>query len=175
MQRARLGMALFLLNEAVLFFMLIVAFVYFRNSSFTAASRSLDLPAAGLLTACLIASSLTMRRATVTGARAWIAGTLALGVVFLCGQGVEYTRLFAQRITISRGEFGTTFFTLTGVHALHVLAGILILAVFLLLNVKESGLRAARRSALDAVALYWYFVDAVWIVIFLTVYVWALV
>jgi cytochrome c oxidase subunit 3 len=175
MQRARLGMALFLLNEAVLFFMLLVAFVYFRNSTLTTASKSLNLFAAAASTACLIASSLTMRRAAVTGARSWIAGTLALGAIFLYGQGVEYLRLFAQRITISRNEFGTTFFTLTGVHALHVLVGILALAVFLLLNAKESGLHAGRRSALDAVALYWYFVDAVWIAIFLTVYVWAFV
>lgn len=175
MQRVRLGMALFLLNEAVLFLMLIVSFVYFRNSVVRAAARSLDLPAAGILTACLIASSLTMQRAAATGARSWMAGTLALGAIFLYGQGLEYLRLFARRITISRGQFGTTFFTLTGVHALHVLVGILVLAVLLLLSVRESGLRAARRTALDAVALYWYFVDAVWIVIFLTVYVWAMI
>ena len=169
-----MGMALFLLNEAVLFGMLIVAFVYFRASTPTAASKNLALPAAGFLTACLIASSFTMWRAAATGARSWIAGTLALGAIFLYGQGVEYLRLFARRITMSRDEFGTTFFTLTGVHALHVLVGILVLAIFLLLSARESGLRAGRRTALDAVALYWYFVDVVWIVIFLTVYVWAL-
>jgi cytochrome c oxidase subunit III len=175
MQRIRLGMALFLLNEAVLFFMLIVAFVYFRDSVFRTTARSLDLPAAGFFTACLIASSLTMRRANQTGALSWITGTLVLGAIFLYGQGVEYLRLLAQRITISRSQFGTTFFTLTGIHALHVLVGLLALAAFLLLSRRESGLRAGRRTALDAVALYWYFVDAVWIVIFLTVYIWALI
>lgn len=175
MHRLRLGMALFLLNEAVLFFMLIVAFFYFRNSTLPAASKNLHLPAAALLTVCLIASSLTMWRAAATGALSWIAGTVALGAIFLYGQGEEYLRLFAQRITISRSEFATTFFTLTGVHALHVLVGIVALAVFLLLSVRESGLRSGRRTALDAVALYWYFVDAVWIVIFLTVYIWTLV
>lgn len=175
MSRVKLGMALFLLSEAVLFLMLIIAFVYFRGSTLAAASRNLNLPAAGALTACLVASSLTMSRAAATGAPSWIAATLGLGAIFLYGQGAEYLRLLGRRITISRNEFGTTFFTLTGVHALHVLAGIVLLGIFLLLSIREAGLRASRRTALEAVALYWYFVDAVWIAIFLTVYVWAFV
>jgi len=168
-QRARLGMALFLLNEAVLFFMLIAAFVYFRSSTVATAARSLDLEAAGIYTLCLLASSFTMWRATVTDARGWLGGTLALGGIFLYGQGSEYWRLFRQNITISRNQFGTTFFTLTGVHALHVLVGLLALAFL----VSGAGFRPALRgTVVDAVALYWYFVDAVWIAIFAVVYLW---
>lgn len=163
--RAPLGMLLFLLNEAVLFFMLIAAFVYFRGSTLATAARSLNLAAASIFTACLLASSFTMWRAAVKGARSWLGATLALGAIFLYGQGAEYWALFRQNITIARNQFGTTFFTLTGVHALHVFVGLILLA---LLAFRGAGFK----PALPSIALYWYFVDAVWIVIFAVVYLW---
>ncbi len=163
--RAPLGMLLFLLNEAVLFFMLIAAYIYFHTATVAAAARNLNLVSASLLTVCLLASSFTMWRATVTSARAWFLATLALGVIFLYGQGVEYSHLFRQHITIARDQFGTTFFTLTGVHALHVIIGLILLVVL-----SSAGLR----PALQSIALFWYFVDAVWLAIFAVVYLWTL-
>jgi heme/copper-type cytochrome/quinol oxidase subunit 3 len=163
--RAQLGMLLFLLNEAVLFFMLIAAYVYFHGSTAAAASRNLDLTSAAVFTACLVASSFAMWRAAATARRVWIGATIALGVLFLYGQGNEYWRLFRRNVTISRDQFGTTFFTVTGVHAMHVLIGLLLLALLLR--------GTASRAMTDSVALYWYFVDAVWIVIFAVVYLWA--
>ncbi|HLK50148.1 MAG TPA: cytochrome c oxidase subunit 3 [Bryobacteraceae bacterium] len=165
--RAPLGMLLFLLNEAVFFFMLIGAFVYFRGSALATAARSLNLAGASIYTVCLLASSITMWRGVAAGSRGWLGATLALGAIFLYGQGREYWALFRQNVTIGGDQFGTTFFTLTGIHALHVLTGLLLLLVLL------SG--AGRRSALDSIALYWYFVDAVWIVIFAVVYLWTFV
>ena len=162
--RAPLGMLLFLLNEAVLFFMLIAAFVYFRGSTVATAARSLNLTAASIFTVCLLASSLTVWRAAATGARSWLGATLALGAIFLYGQASEYWALFRQNVTIGRNQFGTTFFTLTGVHALHVFAGLILLVILL----RGEG----RRPALDAIAFYWYFVDAVWLAIFALVYLW---
>jgi len=163
--RAPLGMLLFLLNEAVLFFMLITAYIYFHASTVATAARSLSLISASLLTLCLLASSFTMWRATVTSARAWFTATLALGAIFLYGQGAEYLHLFRQHVTIARDQFGTTFFTLTGIHALHVGIGLILLVVLL------SG--AGLRHALHSIALYWYFLDAVWLAIFAIVYLWA--
>ena len=160
--RAPLGMLLFLLNEAVLFFMLIAAFVYFRGSTLATAARSLNLAATSIFTVCLLASSFTMWRAAATGSRAWLGATAALGAIFLCGQGAEYWALFRQNITIARNQFGATFFTLTGVHALHVFVGLILLALR----------GAGPRPALPGIALYWYFVDAVWLVIFALVYLW---
>jgi heme/copper-type cytochrome/quinol oxidase subunit 3 len=165
-QRAQLGMALFLLNEAVLFFLLIAAFAYFRGSALQTAAASLNLKQATLFTVCLLASSFTMWRVAATHARAWIGATLALGVIFLWGQGSEYLRLFGQHVTISQNQFGATFFTLTGIHGLHVLAGLLALA--LLLGTKLQ----SQPGAVQAIAIYWYFVDAVWVIIFATVYLW---
>ena len=166
MKRAQLGMALFLLNEAVLFFLLIAAFVNFRGSTLATAAANLQLKQATVFTVCLLASSLTMWRAVATRQPAWIGATLALGIIFLLGQGSEYLRLFRQHITISQGQFGTTFFTLTGIHALHVLAGLLALAILLGMKLRT------HPDVVPAIALYWYFVDAVWIGIFATVYLW---
>jgi cytochrome c oxidase subunit III len=165
-QRAQLGMALFLLNEAVLFSMLIAAFIYFRGSTLPIAAASLNLKEATIFTACLLASSFTMWRAAAAKAGTWIGATLALGVIFLVGQGSEYFRLFRQHVTISHSQFGATFFTLTGIHALHVIAGVLALAILLGTKLQSHS------GAVQAIALYWYFVDAVWILIFATVYLW---
>jgi len=166
-QQARLGMALFLLNEAVFFFMLIAAFVYFRASSLPTATASLNPRVTAIYTLCLLISSFTMWRASTGGARAWTTGTLVLGAIFLFGQGSEYLRLFRQNVTISQGLFGSTFFTLTGLHGLHVLIGLLLLIV--LWSAKDAPGQTARAGA---IALYWHFVDAVWLVIFSVVYLW---
>ena len=147
-RRAQLGMTLFLLNEAVFFFMLILAFVHFHDVR----KASLHLRAASVDTAFLIASSFTMWRAVRTGARHWLALTVALGSFFLIGQGSQY---------ISRQSLlGTAFFTLTSLHGLHLLAGIVLLSAMLVVNTKQLGVAA----------LYWYFVAAVWIAIFMVVY-----
>lgn len=162
--RAPLGMLLFLLNEAVLFFMLIAAYIYFHSSAVTTAVQSLNLTAAAAFTVCLLASSFTMWRAAVTGIRSWLAATVVLGALFLYGQASEYEHLFRQNVTMSGNQFGTTFFTLTGVHALHVSVGVVLVSALL----RGTGSRAMR----DSIALYWYFVDVVWIVIFAVVYLW---
>jgi len=164
-QRAHFGMALFLLSEAVLFFMLIAAFVYFRQATLPAAMANLNPKVTAVYTACLLASSFTLWRATASGSATWTSATLGLGTIFLLGQGNEYFRLFRQNVTISQGLFGSTFFTLTGLHGLHVLIGLLMLILIV-----PAG--SAQTTRGGAVALYWHFVDAVWIVIFSVVYLW---
>lgn len=167
--RSPLGMILFLVNEAVLFFLLIVGYVYFRSPAFSAPARNLNVTAAAVFTACLLASSFTMWRVAETGARSWLGVTLVLGAVFLYGQASEYVHLLHQNVTMATSQFGTTFFALTGLHALHVLAGLILLGGFLTVQSARSG------AALQSIALYWYFVDAVWLVIFSVVYLWTFV
>jgi cytochrome c oxidase subunit 3 len=152
-QRGQLGMAMFLLSEAVFFFLLILAFVYFR----AAGAGKLNLEAGAIDTACLLASVISMWRATA-GDRRWLAITIALGAAFLIGQGRQYLHLIRDGVTISQGLFGTTFFTLAGAHGLHVLIGLVVLAM-----VPSTGIRA--------MALYWYFFAGVWLAIFLVAYV----
>jgi heme/copper-type cytochrome/quinol oxidase subunit 3 len=148
--QAKLGMAMLILAESVFFFMLILAFVYFRDESVKTAAENLNLRNAAIYTICLVAGSFAIWRAH-RGA------TMVLGAIFLAGQGSEYVRLLRRGITISQGLFGTTFFTLTGVHGLHVLIGILLLGFV---------------RAQPAVAMYWHFVTVVWLVIFAIVYLW---
>jgi heme/copper-type cytochrome/quinol oxidase subunit 3 len=168
-QRAKLAMQLFLLSETVFFFLLLLAFVYFRDSSRTVAAGNLNLPVTAFYTVCLAVSSFSMWRAArhPAGARAWLGITIALGAVFLLGQGAEWLRLFRRGVTISQDLFGATFFTLTGLHALHALIGIGLLAIVLSL---AAGLR--RSLAIQTLALYWYFTGIVWIAIFAIVYLW---
>ncbi len=177
-ERARIGMAMFLINEAVLFFLLGAAFVYFRGTSLRVAAGSLDVRVTAIYTVCLAASSFTMWRAVAAARyerkrdpRPWVAATLVLGSVFLLGQAGEYARLGRLKITVSENLFGTTFFTLTGMHGLHVLAGIVLLGILLAIaGPADAGERQS--VAVETVALYWYFVDLVWIAIFSIVYLW---
>jgi heme/copper-type cytochrome/quinol oxidase subunit 3 len=151
-RRTELGMVMFLIAEAVFFFLLMLAFVYFR----TPGAGKLNLDAGALDTVCLLASIFTIWRAT-TGSRQWLAATILFGTLFLAGQGIQYLYLIYDGVTISQGIFETTFFTLAGVHGLHVLVGLIALAI-------------VPAAAIRTVALYWYFFAAVWLAIFLVAY-----
>ncbi len=131
-----------------------------------------------LLTICLLSSSLTvhagvkaLRKGSVGGFTGWWLATLALGVVFLAGTGVEWRRLISvEGLTISTNLFGTTYYSLVGLHAFHVTVGVIILALASLLALLGFVTpREAPRS--EVFSLYWHFVDAVWVVVFLVVYV----
>lgn len=150
--RVELGMAMFLIAEAVFFFLLLLAFVYLRGSN---PHLPAQLPA--IYTGLLLASIFTMWRAAA-GSRLWLTVTIVLGVAFLIGQGAGYVGLLRDNATIRQGLFGTTFFTLTGIHELHILIGLLALVL-------------VPPTALRAVALYWYFFAAVGLATFLTIYI----
>ncbi len=181
MSRIRLAMLLFVASEAVFFILLILAYVVYHATSPSAAdaSRYLDVPKTGIFTACLISSSFTMWRADIRfsngggrAALAWLFVTIALGAVFLAGQGAEYASLIRENVILSRDLFGTTFFTVTGFHGLHVFTGLIMLGTLFGLGLKRSIER--RPEAIDAISIYWHFVDAVWVVIFPVVYLWTL-
>jgi heme/copper-type cytochrome/quinol oxidase subunit 3 len=181
MNKTRLAMLLFVASEAVFFILLIVAYVVYHATSPSAAdaSRYLDIPRTAVFTACLISSSFTMRHAGIlfrtgrrTPALAWLLATMALGATFLTGQGSEYVSLIREDVTISRDLFGTTFFTLTGFHGLHVLIGLVLLGALFGLELKR---RVTGPSpAVESVSIYWHFVDAVWMIIFPVVYLWVM-
>ena len=138
-RRAELGMAMFLIAEAVFFFLLILAFVYFG-----AIPRRIA-PVGWFFTSLLLASTLSMWRAASSatgGSRWWRCVTIALGVAFLVYQTILVRN---------------TFFILAGIHGLHVLAGLIALAI-------------GPASALRPIALYWYFFVLVWLVIVLVIY-----
>ena len=179
----QLGMLAFIGSEAVFFVMLILAYIYYHAAVHTGAvaARVLQPGRAGMNTVALIASSVTLwlggkslerrRPAALTG---WLAATIGLGALFLFGQGREWLTLVHANVTVSRDLFGTTFFTLTGFHGLHVLLGLLLLAMLFGLALVRQ-FPGPHSVGVAAVALYWHFVDAVWIVIYGLIYLWALV
>jgi heme/copper-type cytochrome/quinol oxidase subunit 3 len=176
MEKNKLGMVLFLASEAVFFTLLIVAYVYLHNrvGSGPSAASSLDPRTTFIYSLFLFASSLTVWLAGRGRARwLWLLATILLGLVFLAGQALEWARLLGSGTTVSTDLFGTTFFTLTGFHGLHVTIGLIALMILLALTL--GGRLSSRRSAaLETIAIYWHFVDAVWIVIFAAVYLTAL-
>jgi heme/copper-type cytochrome/quinol oxidase subunit 3 len=177
MEKSKLGVCLLLASEANFFLLLILAYVYYHGVSGPGptAVKSLEPGRAAVNTVFLLASSATILGAerSLGGRRsrlcAWLSTTIALGALFLVGQGREYARLITRDVTISRDLFGSTFFTLTGLHGLHVFAGLVALAILLGLAL-AGDFDDKRPAAVGAVALYWHFVDAVWIVIFCVVY-----
>jgi heme/copper-type cytochrome/quinol oxidase subunit 3 len=152
--KAKLGMSMLILAESVFFFMLILAFVYFRAESLKTATATLHPAATSIFTVCLLASGFTLWRG-------WLAPTMALGVIFLLGQGREYVALLQSGVTMSQGLFGTTFFTIAWIHAIHAVLGLILM-----------GLASAGRLAVPVIAMFWYFVTGAWVVVFAVVYLW---
>jgi heme/copper-type cytochrome/quinol oxidase subunit 3 len=178
MEKNKMGMVLFICSEAIFFGLLVLAYAYFRNASAVGptASESLDPKVTGLFSLFLFSSSFTVWQARRSlKARqhirlsAWLLSTIVLGGVFLAGQGIEWRHLIDQGATVSRNLFGTTFFTLTGFHGLHVLIGLVALTVLLGLTL-AGDFRGPDSAAIETISLYWHFVDAVWVVIFGVVY-----
>jgi heme/copper-type cytochrome/quinol oxidase subunit 3 len=177
----KLGVLLFLLSEGTFFAFLIIAYVYYHSISNTGAeaTRVLDPLKTGIYTVFLLSSSFTvwraeksLRRGSQSGFRMWLLVTIIFGAIFLVGQGIEYAHLYAEDVTVSRDIFGTSFFTLTGFHGFHVLLGLIALAI--IFGLALSGDFAEKHSsAVEAVALYWHFVDWIWVVIFSVIYLWA--
>ena len=176
----KLAMTLFLLSEGTFFVFLIIAYVYYHSISNTGveAAKVLDPLKTGIYTIFLLSSSFTvwqseksLRRGKQRAFQTWLLVTIVLGAIFLFGQGSEYLHLYGENVTISRNIFGTSFFTLTGFHGLHVLLGLISLAVIFVLALTGE-FAEKHSSAVEAIALYWHFVDWVWVVIFSVIYLW---
>jgi cytochrome c oxidase subunit III len=175
---ALLGMLLFIASEVMFFGGLFATYFNARASVppgewHPPPGGHLDLPLAAVLTVILVVSSFTMqfgvwaiRRGDAGKLRLWTAITLLLGVTFLAGQLYDYSQL---GFGISDGVFGTVFYTLTGFHGAHVFGGAVGLAIILARTMRG---QFSRRNhvAVEAVSLYWHFVDVVWIAVFTTIY-----
>jgi cytochrome c oxidase subunit 3/cytochrome o ubiquinol oxidase subunit 3 len=170
----------FLVSEVALFGTLIVTYVFYRTVKDVVGPtprEALSLSPVVWMTACLLASSGTIHvadRALHRGNRGgfllWWAATIVLGAVFLGGTAFEWHDLIVNKhLTISRNLFGTTYYTLVGLHALHVTGGVTIMLVVLGLALRRQ-VTAANRAGVGLVSWYWHFVDGVWVVVFTVVY-----
>ncbi|HEY8829265.1 MAG TPA: cytochrome c oxidase subunit 3 [Candidatus Limnocylindria bacterium] len=163
------GIALFIGSESLFFLAVVIAFVVFRQQGLATAKAQLDIGRTALFSVLLFASSGTMGLAAGRRSRFWLGLTALLGAAFLAGQGLEYARLLGAGLRPGSEMFGTTFFTLTGLHAVHVLVGLVLLAI--LFAASSARPRRVGRTAWEGIAMYWHFVDAVWVVVFSVVYI----
>jgi cytochrome c oxidase subunit 3 len=190
-EASTLGMWAFLITEVMFFGGLFAGFFVYilgHAQAFAEGSRHLDLALGTVNTVVLLGSSLTMALAVRSaqqgdrrGQVAFLLLTVALGLAFLGIKGFEYAHKFEQhlvpgpnfRMEGPHGQsaqlFFSFYFAMTGVHALHMVVGIGLLA-WLLLNAWRGKYSAAYFTPVEVSGLYWHFVDVVWIFLFPTLY-----
>lgn len=176
--RGRLGMCCLIAAEAAIFTIFVVAYLFYVGKSLSGPTPQDVLHDPFFFTICLLSSSVTIHFAVrslgngKTGAfTLWWFLTLALGAAFLLGTALEWRHLiYDEGLTIQTNLFGTTYYSLVGLHAFHVVMGLLALSTVLSLALLGK-VKREHTERLDTLALYWHFVDMVWIVVFLVVYV----
>jgi cytochrome c oxidase subunit 3 len=174
-----LGMVIFITSELMFFGALFGAYFTIRAQAGEwppADTPQIDAIRTGVFTVFLVASSFTqhlgvlaIRRGDRSGLIRWTGITIALGIVFLAGQGLEYAELLAEDFTIGTNVFGSLFFTMTGFHGLHVVGGLLMLSIVAAKG-RMRHFDAVRHGPVEAVGYYWHFVDVVWILLFTVLY-----
>lgn len=173
------GMISFFVSEVALFGTLIVVHVFYlgKNVVGPTPADALSLSVVLVPTLCLLSSSGTIHLAEKALERGgqgafilWWALTVLLGIVFLGGTALEWHDLIDDKhLTISRNVFGTTFYTLVGLHALHVTGGVILLLIVFSLALGRQ-VNPEHPGAVGLVSWYWHFVDLVWVVVFTVVY-----
>jgi cytochrome c oxidase subunit 3 len=187
----KLGMWLFILSDSLTFAALLLSYAYLRAASSVwpkPFSFSPEILFATLMMLCLLASSWMMIQAVKASSRGermkmvrWILATIVAGLAFITLHLIEWGRLIGEGLRplrvptawLAAGAegaspmFGATFFTITGFHLLHVLSGLIYLAVMAMR-------RSATHEAVEICGLYWQFVDVVWLIIFPALYLFSM-
>ena len=176
--RGIVGMVCLIIAEAAIFIIFVVAYVFYLGKSLTGPTPRdvLELPI--FTTICLLSSSFTVMGAVSALHRnkqemcsLWLALTVLLGAIFLGGTAHEwYNLIYRDGLTIKTNLFGTTFYSLVGLHATHVVFGLCMLSLALLFSLRGQ-MTSKHTERLEVLSLYWHFVDGVWVVVFLVVYV----
>jgi heme/copper-type cytochrome/quinol oxidase subunit 3 len=174
----KLAMWLFLSSECLLFGALITTYILYRNASIKGPypNEIFDIAYTSVSSFVLLTSSLTMVLSVNAAQlrdwprmRLWLLTTAMLGLTFVGGQVYEFTSFYREGLAITTNLFGTTFYTLTGFHGVHVTVGILMLLSLVAMSFADR-LGDEPAFAVEMIGLYWHFVDIVWIVIFTVVY-----
>src|SRR5215472_13416085 len=176
--RGKVAMAGLIIAESAIFTIFVTAYLFYIGKSLTGPTPREVLETPIFYTICLLSSSLTIHLAAKLLERGrrgaflllWLF-TIVLGALFLYGTAQEWHRLIYEHgLTISTNLFGTTYYSLVGLHAFHVTAGLIMLSIVLLFGL--AGRVWPEQSArVDVLSMYWHFVDAVWVVVFTVVYV----
>jgi cytochrome c oxidase subunit III len=176
--RGRVGMLSLIIGETAIFTIFVVAYIFYIGKSISGPTpqQVLELPVFN--TICLLSSSVTIWLAEhaiehkkMKRFAAFWALTIALGLIFIVGTGLEWQKLiYHDGLTISTNLFGTTFYSLVGLHATHVVVGLIMLSLVLLFTL-TGRVKPEHAERIQVLALYWHFVDAVWVVVFTVVYI----
>jgi cytochrome c oxidase subunit 3 len=171
-------MACLIVAESAIFTIFVVAYLFYLGKSLSGPTPREVLETPIFYTICLLSSSLTIHLAgkVLEHGRQpaflalWLV-TLILGALFLYGTGQEWHRLIYEHgLTISTNLFGTTYYSLVGLHACHVTVGLILLTIVLLFGL-AGRVRPEQSARVEVLSLYWHFVDAVWVVVFTVVYI----
>jgi len=174
----KLGMWVFLSSECLLFGGLISTYLLLHDKSVSGPTPEdvFDIPFTSVSSFVLLMSSLTMvlavsaiTRGDHSRSRLWLTTTALLGAIFIGGQVYEFTSFYREGLGYTTNIFGSSFYTLTGFHGLHVTIGILMLLSLVGLSLRGS-LGQDKAETVEIIGLYWHFVDVVWIIIFTVVY-----
>jgi cytochrome c oxidase subunit 3 len=176
--RGQVGMYCLIAAESAIFSIFVVAYLFYLGKSLTGPQPQDVLHAPIFFTVCLLSSSLTIHfavrslgRGSMGAFSLWWLLTIVLGALFLAGTAMEWRHLiYDEGLTIQTNLFGTTYYSLVGLHAFHVTFGLLALASVLLFAV-FGYVKQEHAERLEVLSLYWHFVDAVWVVVFTVVYV----
>ena len=176
--RGHVGMLVLIGAEAAIFTIFVVAYLFYIGRSLTGPVPRDVLSVPIFYTICLLSSSLTihlaakaLRRGSVRSFGILWFATIALGAAFLYGTATEWHRLiYHDGLTISTNLFGTTYYSLVGLHGFHVVVGLVALSIVMALTLLGS-VRSEHAERVDVLSLYWHFVDVVWVVVFTVVYV----
>ena len=176
--RGRVAMFGLIAAEAAIFSIFVVAYLFYIGKSLTGPMPKDVLSVPIFYTICLLSSSLTihfavsaLRRKDLRGFAVWWFATIALGTAFIYGTATEWHRLiYHDGLTISTNLFGTTYYSLVGLHGFHVVVGLIALSIVMALALLGN-VSSEHTERVDVLSLYWHFVDAVWVVVFTVVYV----
>ena len=176
--RGKVAMAGLIIAESAIFTIFVVAYLFYLGKSVTGPTPAEVLETPIFYTICLLSSSLTIHLAAKALERDyrrlflgfWLL-TIALGGLFLFGTALEWHRLIYEHgLTISTNLFGTTYYSLVGLHAFHVSAGLIMLSLVAIFGF-TGRVGVSQSDRIAVLSMYWHFVDAVWVVVFTVVYV----
>src|SRR5262245_13522667 len=176
--RGTVAMACLIVGELAIFTIFVVAYLYYIGKSLSGPTPREVLEVPIFFTICLLSSSLTihyagksLERGNIGAFLGWWLLTIVLGGLFMFGTMQEWHRLIYEHgLTISTNLFGTTYYSLVGLHAFHVTVGLIMLSLVLMFAL-AGRVQRTHSSRIDVLGMYWHFVDAVWVVVFTVVYV----
>lgn len=176
--RGRVGMWCLIAAEVGIFSIFVVAYLFYIGKSVTGPMPADVLEMPIFISICLLSSSATVHlagralsRGRLGGFQFWWFVTIVLGLIFLIGTAREWHRLiYDHGLTISTNLFGTTYYSLVGLHAFHVTVGLLALSLVMTFALLGK-LKQEHAERTEVLSMYWHFVDVVWIVVFTVVYI----